>query len=267
MDIFISWSGNRSLEVANALKEWLPLVIQSVTPWLSADDIDKGARWSSALSEQLEKSKMGIICVTSENMENPWLLFEAGALSKTLDSSLVTPFLFDLEPSELKGPMAQFQATRAIQDDVLKFLITVNKNTESSLGEQQLNKMFTKFWPDLEETLKTIGQDDPIAVVKPRPVPELLSEVLERVRSIERTITATAKKAEILDALNQGRSITEKGKIISALSKLRIKREVLSSKLPSAPESERADLELRINELKDLEFTLRNMLNEQYSAN
>jgi hypothetical protein len=54
MDIFISWSKDRSKAIAAALNEWLPHVIQrSVKPWMSASDIDPGQRRSHAVAQQL----------------------------------------------------------------------------------------------------------------------------------------------------------------------------------------------------------------------
>ncbi len=41
MEAFISWSGDRSRAVAETLHEWLPNVIQLVTPWILLADIDK----------------------------------------------------------------------------------------------------------------------------------------------------------------------------------------------------------------------------------
>ncbi|MCK9362122.1 MAG: TIR domain-containing protein [Syntrophales bacterium] len=194
MDIFISWSGERSLKVATALRDWLPLVMQSVAPWFSPEDIDKGARWMAELSKKLEKLKMGIICVTPENMLAPWLLFEAGALSKVLDTSFVCPFLFALEPADLQGPLAQFQATRATKDEVRKLLGTISKISDFSPTEAQIDRLLSLTWSDFEEKLSMIQTTLVDQTVRPRQVPELLGEVLERIRSIERQLAERTAK-------------------------------------------------------------------------
>src|ERR1035438_1143684 len=117
MDLFISWSGNRSKHAAEALCGWLPKVINALRPWLSSD-IEKGSRWSSDVASRLERAKLGIICLTPGNQHADWILFEAGALSKTVQNTYVCPLLFGLQPADVKGPLAQFQATRATKDEV-----------------------------------------------------------------------------------------------------------------------------------------------------
>src|SRR5688572_18638179 len=110
MKVFISWSGERSKAVAVALREWLPDVIQSVHPWLSSEDIDAGLRWNDEVTRELSQTRFGIICLTAENQTAPWILFEAGALAKTIEKTHVVPYLIGLEPTDVqRGPLAQFQ--------------------------------------------------------------------------------------------------------------------------------------------------------------
>ena len=54
MRVFISWSGEKSRAVAEALRDWLPSIIQVLEPWISCKDIDKGARWHNEITNQLE---------------------------------------------------------------------------------------------------------------------------------------------------------------------------------------------------------------------
>lgn len=157
MKIFISWSGDTSLRVAVIFRDWLPSVIQSVEPYVSSEDIDKGARWSTDIAKELENSTFGILCVTKENLKAPWLSFEAGALSKTMEKSFVTPFLFDIKRSEVQGPILQFQSTIFQKDDIKKMVQTINKASgDSGISEQRLNKSFDVWYPTLEEELTKI---------------------------------------------------------------------------------------------------------------
>src|SRR4051812_36786671 len=110
MKVFISWSGEKSGAVAKALRDWLPNVIQAVQPWMSDSDIDQGTLWTIELGSQLQESRIGVICLTSENLTKPSVLFEAGALSNTVDRSYVCPYLIDLSPSDLTWPLSMFQS-------------------------------------------------------------------------------------------------------------------------------------------------------------
>jgi hypothetical protein len=154
MKIFLSWSGQRSREIAVALHDWLPDVIYGAEPWLSTTDINKGSRWALELATQLEQSKVGILCLTSSNLGSPWLNFEAGALAKSVEKTFVCTYLCGIDPAVLAGPLAQFQATRADKEDTEKLVQVINQALgEKARPRDRVKKGFEKFWPDLEKHL------------------------------------------------------------------------------------------------------------------
>ena len=177
MRVFISWSGDRSKKVAEALRSWLPRVLQSVKPWMSQEDLGAGSRWLREVSGELENCNVGILCVTPENQHNPWLLFEAGALSKTLEDSKVCPLLHNLSPGQLSGPLTQFQAQILTKDGVIKILSMLNDTPESRVSEADLVEICDVWWPKLEEQLSAIGEAPKPTEI--RPVQDQLDEILE----------------------------------------------------------------------------------------
>ena len=201
MKVFLSWSGERSRAIAEALREWIPNVIQAIEPWMSAEDVDKGLRWSSEIAVQLEGTRFGIICLTPDNLESPWILFEAGALSKTIDKAFVCPFLFGLDPADVRGPLTQFQATRAEKHDTMRLITTINKALgDQALAAQKIETAFEHWWPDLEQALTSVKQIAGNA--KPvRPDRELLEEVLEIVREEARDSVEISMNKTRLDFL------------------------------------------------------------------
>jgi hypothetical protein len=124
---FLSVASNRSKTIALTLRDWLPLVLDHVNPWFSGTEIRSGSRWSLEVGESLQKINFGILCLTRDNLQSPWLLFEAGALSKALEEGAVCPYLFDLEISEGTGPLSQFQAKKAERASTLEMILDINK--------------------------------------------------------------------------------------------------------------------------------------------
>ena len=158
MKIFISWSGSRSNRMAHCLARWLPRVIQNCRTWLSDRDIEKGRRWFEEIGKTLEGHNFGIICTTPENSNAPWLLFEAGALSKSIGRARVCPLLLGMRPNDLEGPLQQFQATVVDKDDILKLVTTINGQMgDARLEREVLSDCFERFWTDLEGEMKTIA--------------------------------------------------------------------------------------------------------------
>ena len=158
MKVFLSWSGQASNEVAQALRDWLPAVLQATRPYFSPADIAKGARWSSEVAAELSESRVGILCVTRENLSAPWLMFEAGALAKSIESSKVIPLLVGVDPADLSGPLAQFQAAKFERTEIRRILAVINRELGSAaLDEQVLSSVFDKWWPDLEAQIRSVA--------------------------------------------------------------------------------------------------------------
>ncbi|HJW04266.1 MAG TPA: TIR domain-containing protein [Azospira sp.] len=186
MRVFISWSGEKSKKIASVFKDWIPAVIQAAKPYFSPSDIDKGARWSSEIAKELEASRIGLICLTADNLEAPWLMFEAGALSKSMDKSRVCPMLFGVEPTDLAGPLVQFQAAPFSKDEVRKVMKTINLQLgDAALDGNVLESVFDKWWPELEEKVNSIlTQVGPANAKGLRSDRELLEEVLKIARTL-----------------------------------------------------------------------------------
>ena len=186
MEVFISWSGERSGAIALALRDWLPKVLNSVKPWMSQTDIIRGTRWDPAISTHLEKAKAGIFCLTPENLNNKSVLFEAGAISKNVQDSRVYTLLSDIDPANLEWPLAQFQATSLKQSDIGRMLADINHDLElggeAFLPDEVLAESYAVWWPKLEDKLRNLPPSSP-SKAPHRTEKQLLEEILELVRS------------------------------------------------------------------------------------
>jgi hypothetical protein len=190
--VFLSWSGTKSRAVAIAFRDWLPGVINSVEPFVSAKDIDPGVRWQAEVADQLKDTSYGIICVTRDNQSARWLNFEAGALAKAVESSRVVPLAVDLKPSDIEPPLGHFQAQEATEDGVSAIVRSINAACTPPLNDELLEKSFSKWWPDLDAQLKNIEQTTPAPPGDTRSERELLEETLDIVRGLARADTTSA---------------------------------------------------------------------------
>jgi hypothetical protein len=183
--VFISWSGDLSKALAEIMRGWIPAVLQAAKPYFSPDDIAKGARWSAEVAAELEASRIGLVCLTSDNLDAPWIMFESGALSKSLGKSKVCPILFGAQPSDLKGPLVQFQAAKFEKGEIERVVRMMNAELgESALAPDVLGTVFEMWWPRLQKQVEA-ELSKPTAVPKSaeRSERELIQEILELTRS------------------------------------------------------------------------------------
>lgn len=125
MKVFISWSGEASNKIARLLRDWIPSVLQSAEVYVSSLDISKGDRWLPNITTKLAEHNYGIAILTPSNVEAPWIMYEAGAIAKSIDGRLM-PFLCGVsEVSLLKNPLSQFQYVKAPdQSEILRSVLT-----------------------------------------------------------------------------------------------------------------------------------------------
>jgi len=180
-NVFLSWSGERSRLVSEFLRDWISQVVQAAKPWMSESEVEKGTRSLDEIGKALADIKVGIVCLTPENLERPWLLYEAGCLSKSIDerTRLCTYLIADLEPSDVRAPLGMFQATRATKEETLKLLKTINRVVgDDPISEENLTAVFEVMWPKLEQRLASLPP--PAEIVPPKRADhEILNEILE----------------------------------------------------------------------------------------
>ncbi len=161
MKLFISWSGDVSGRVARVFRDWIPYVLPGVDPYVSSEDVHLGSRWANEIAKELDTSSFGLLCVTRDNFASPWMNFEAGALSRSLagkSDGKVIPILFGLAPSELEGPLSQFQAIGYTKEDLKRLVMRLNAACEREVKAERLSEIFDVWWPKLHDQLQEVHQ-------------------------------------------------------------------------------------------------------------
>lgn len=193
LNIFISWSGNLAKGITGVLHRWLPTMFDRVSPWFSDIDIDAGSRGLVAIQERLDVSSFGIIVVTPENMNKPWLLFETGALSRRLEGDLtkVVPLLVGFDDiSQLAGsPIFQFQGVKLDEAGARSLCLSIARTVQ--VPDSTILTRFQRSWPDLQADVEQAIDD---AGEQPLPPDikdsDLLKGLYTSMRTLERQMVS-----------------------------------------------------------------------------
>ena len=183
-EVFLSWSGDYARKVALAFSEWLPLVIHGVRTFHSSEGIEVGSKWNSILSSELSEMDFGVLFITSENCDAPWINFEAGALSKNVEESRVIPVLIDPENIDLaRSPLRQFQNVKLDKEGFSRIVVGVYSSMNSpSLSAELVSRSFNHWWPQLDEMLSAIGPYEAGKPIKKPTEDDRLAALTEEVR-------------------------------------------------------------------------------------
>jgi TIR domain len=185
--VFICWSGtnSRSHRLAEILRDRIPDILQTAEPFVSDVDVGAGAPWMNQLTKALEEKRFGILCITPENQENPWIHFEAGALWKADEERRVCPLLYDIRPAEISGPLSQLQAKQFSKSGFLAVMKEVNRRGCSfSIEERVLERTFERVWSEIEAEVSKI-KVPAVPLKKTRDSREMIEEILTIVRSLQ----------------------------------------------------------------------------------
>ncbi len=159
MKVFISWSGPLSRTIAETLHEWMETLLpEELEPWMSRKNVELGVQWARVLFEELRTTDYGIICLTPDNVDSDWMLFEAGALAKTFgeeDIGRVIPLLYDVERDKLPSPYIQFQSAPLNEEAILHLFLQLNAELENPAPAERLTRIFRSVWPEIEKKLDT----------------------------------------------------------------------------------------------------------------
>ena len=66
MNLFISWSGEKSERIGAIFCEYLPQIITDIKPFFSPQHIGAGSIWDNELQKALQTS-FGLVVLTEEN--------------------------------------------------------------------------------------------------------------------------------------------------------------------------------------------------------
>ena len=231
MKVFISWSGERSKKIAELLDDWIQCVIQAVNPWMSSKDIDRGALWFTEITDQLANTSIGIVCLTKENRNKPWILFESGALAKGLTSNRVCTFLIDLAATDLENPLAQFNHTFPTKESIWELVRSVNLTLkENALKESVLSKVFETYWPQFDRDFKEIIATTPeTEKIEKRNDNDIMLDVLSTVRMLDKRLRNIENTSDSI--LVTEKAITRKQGISPSAVRIGV-RDFLAEEIP-----------------------------------
>ncbi|MDR0918748.1 MAG: toll/interleukin-1 receptor domain-containing protein [Oscillospiraceae bacterium] len=206
MKIFISWSGETSNKIAEILKRFMEEFYNDVEIFLSSHSIEKGTRPISEISKELENCNYGLICLTKTNLDAPWILYEAGALSKFIETSRIVPLLFGVSEISPKNPLNNFQGVIHWEKEdeykkSMKKLFYQIKDKE--MTDKTFDVIFEKFFPDFkDEVEKLLEIENKSSATKDKTQKEKIDEVIEKQGDISYSLNM------ILDLIRQNNEMT-----------------------------------------------------------
>ena len=186
MEVFISWSKNKSRLLALATKGFIQNVFGKKIEVFFSPDMYKGTSVDNEIHSNLLKSNKCIVCITSDNFKNPWLMYEAGVVYgahfEKPGGSIVIPILFEHIPdwsSWVDKPLNRYVPIRVnnengnfeeTRDEFKQFFQELANESNIRL------KNFSSYWNEYIEEVKSILQQEQLI---PDTCRDLVDQIME----------------------------------------------------------------------------------------
>ena len=155
--IFLSWSGVYSKKIASQLKISIEHVFDhKITCFFSDKDISSGALWYKEIQNELQKSSMGIMCITKENVKAPWIFFFFFSLVG--NDVRIVPLLINCDQKSLKEtPINANQSVQFYNQEKFRaMLYDIRKEFKlyTHDSKEKLDPLFDNEYTQLRKRLK-----------------------------------------------------------------------------------------------------------------
>ena len=164
MNIFLSWAGEKSKRAAKAFDECFQFLFRDLDSKIYiSTSTEKGALWNDRLIKALDDADFGILILTKENCArpSPWMMYEAGVLSKTAGTGHVMTFLLNVKASDIPGPVSRLQSTAFDKADMTSLVLQIYGLYKQEKGiiddtDNERKKFFGYLYDRLERELNLI---------------------------------------------------------------------------------------------------------------
>lgn len=166
VNIFLSWSEEAGRQIAEALREMLPVILPGSNPFISTTDIETGSQWRESLDKKLRETSYGMFILTPENTTkiSEWMAYEAGAITTKDKEIHACTLLFEVQPTSMPKYLLDFQFSSFKEAEWKKLLRQIfdelqHDTTEVSTKNHKSDSfetMFRWFWNDFDDKVKSI---------------------------------------------------------------------------------------------------------------
>ena len=159
-NVFISFSGRRAEEVAKHIKNTIELIYPpgKINTFFSRDGMI-GGRFQKQIIDAAKNAKASISILSEENKREPWLMYEAGALSLSAEGNggVLIPYLFCRDNDDIESPLSglqyyQYQRNSSNNpENFINMFIGLEAYLSESIGRLEITRKIKNYWADTIE--------------------------------------------------------------------------------------------------------------------